>query len=73
VDFSDCDLTSVIFDNCDLSGTVFKNTLLEKADFRSSFGYSIDPQINRIKKAKFSSSGLAGLLEKYDIDIDLNL
>jgi len=33
-------------------------------------GTRIDPELNRIKKAKFSQSGLAGLLEKYDLEID---
>ena len=73
VDFSECDLSSAVFDNCDLTGTVFKNTNLEKADFRTSFGYFFDPQNNKIKKAKFALSGLPGLLEKFDIDIDVNL
>ena len=51
-------------------GAAFENTILEKADFRTSFNYSIDPGKNRIKKAKFSLAGIAGLLEKYDIEID---
>ncbi len=42
----------------------------EGVDFRTSFNYSIDPQLNRIKKAKFSLPGIAGLLDKYDIVID---
>ncbi len=70
VDFTECDLSSAVFDNCDLTRTIFDRTILEKADFRSSFNYSIDPELNRIKKAKFSQSGIAGLLEKYDLEID---
>ena len=69
VDFSECDITSSLFDNCDLSGAVFDNTNIEKADFRTSYNYSIDPEINRIRKAKFSTNGLGGLLGKYDIEI----
>ncbi len=69
-DFTECDLTAAVFDNCDLTKTIFDRTILEKADFRSSFNYSIDPESNRIKKAKFSQSGIAGLLEKYDLEID---
>jgi uncharacterized protein YjbI with pentapeptide repeats len=69
VDFTDCDLTGSIFDNCDLTMATFENTIIEKADFRTSFNYSIDLNINRVKKAKFSLLGLAGLLDKYDIDI----
>lgn len=70
VDFSECDLTGAIFDDCNLTRSVFDHTNLEKADFRTSCNFSIDPEVNRIKKAKFSSSGLAGLLDKYDIVID---
>jgi hypothetical protein len=43
---------------------------LEKADFRTAFNYSINPETNRIKKAKFSKEGLNGLLDKYDIEIE---
>jgi fluoroquinolone resistance protein len=71
VDFTECDLTAAVFDNCNLTETIFKNTILEKADFRTAYNYSIDPELNRIKKAKFSRSGIAGLLDKYDIEIDL--
>ena len=70
VDFTECDLSSSVFDNCDLTRTIFEHTILEKADFRNSFNYSIDPELNRIKKAKFSQSGIAGLLDKYDIEIE---
>jgi len=69
-DFTGSDLTSSVFDNCDLAGAVFENSVIEKADFRTSFNYSIDPVKNRIKKAKFSLSGIPGLLNKYDIEID---
>jgi uncharacterized protein YjbI with pentapeptide repeats len=69
-DFTDSDLTSAVFDNCDLAHTVFYNTILEKGDLRTSYNYFIDPEINRIKKARFSISGVPGLLEKYDIEIE---
>jgi uncharacterized protein YjbI with pentapeptide repeats len=70
VDFTECDFSGSVFDNCDFTGASFDNTILEKADFRKSFNYSIDPERNRIKKAKFSRAGIAGLLHKYDIEID---
>lgn len=69
VDFTEADLTSAVFDNCDLNRAVFDNTILEKADLRSAFSYSIDPDRNRIKKAKFALPSVTGLLDKYDIDI----
>jgi uncharacterized protein YjbI with pentapeptide repeats len=70
VDFTEADLTSSVFENCDLQRTIFSNTILEKADFRTAFNYSIDPEVNRIKKAKFSLPGVLGLLSKYAIEID---
>jgi uncharacterized protein YjbI with pentapeptide repeats len=70
VDFTGCDLSHSAFGQCDLAGAVFEDTLLEKADLRSAYGYTIDPESNRIKKAKFSLSGLPGLLAKYDIEIE---
>ena len=70
VDFTECDLTGAVLDNCDFAHATFDRTLLEKADLRTSFNYSIDPEKNRIRKARFSLSGVPGLLYKYDIDID---
>lgn len=70
VDFSEADLSMAIFKNCDLLNTSFMRTNLEKTDFRSALNYSIDPELNRIKKAKFSTEGIYGLLMKYDIEIE---
>jgi len=70
VDFTEADLSSSLFLNCDLARAIFENTILEKADFRASFNYSIDPELNRIKKAKFSMPAVIGLLDKYDIQVE---
>lgn len=70
VDFSEVDLSASIFDNCDLLNATFDKSILEKADFRTAYNYIIDPESNRIKKAKFSRNGIAGLLNKYDIEIE---
>jgi fluoroquinolone resistance protein len=70
VDFSQCDLAGSVFDNCDLLSAKFENSILEKVDFRTAFNYSIDPSLNKIKKARFSTLGVAGLLDKYDIEIE---
>ncbi|RYF64293.1 MAG: pentapeptide repeat-containing protein [Cytophagaceae bacterium] len=70
VDFMGADLTGSDFDESDLRRAAFENTILEKADFRTAFNYSLDPELNRLGKAKFSLSGVAGLLVKYDIDIE---
>jgi uncharacterized protein YjbI with pentapeptide repeats len=70
VDFTETDLTESLFENCDLARATFANTMLEKTDFCTAYNYSIDPDLNRIKKAKFSTAGIAGLLDKYDILIE---
>ena len=70
VDFTEADLSGATFSNCDFLGTMFGNTNLEKADFRSSINFSINPEMNQINKAKFSMQGIAGLLDKYDIIIE---
>ncbi len=70
VDFSNCDLSSSLFQNCDLRGAVFDKTIVEKADFRTAFNYSIAPDNNKIKKAKFSRDGVLGLLDRYNIEIE---
>lgn len=73
VDFSNTDLSEAIFTNSDFSGAIFSNTLLEKADFRSATNFSIDPEFNKVKKAKFNAFQLEGLLHKYQLDIDENV
>lgn len=70
VDFTESDLSGVALVNCDLSGAIFENTILEKADFRSAFNYSMDPEVNRMKKARFSLLGVRGLLGKYGIVVE---
>ena len=70
-DFGEVDLSMSIFDNCVLLNTSFVQTNLEKTDFRTARNYSIDPEMNRMKNAKFSNLGLAGLLYKYNLDIEL--
>jgi fluoroquinolone resistance protein len=70
VDFIDCDLTQAVFEACDLADAAFENTVLEKADLRTAFHFSIDPERNKLKKARFSADGLPGLLSKYGIVIE---
>lgn len=70
IDFSEADLSNSVFKNCNLLLSVFERTTLDKADFRTAVNYSIDPEKNRIKKAKFSIQGVHGLLNKYDIIIE---
>ncbi len=70
VDFSDADLsaadiTNTTFDNC-----VFRNTNLTKANFRYATGYFIDPTLNKVKGARFSSPEVLNLLAGFDIVIE---
>lgn len=69
-DFAETDLNQSTFTNCDLSGAIFENSKLEKVDFRTSWNFTINPELNNIKKAKFSKQNLSGLLCKYDIHIE---
>jgi len=71
VDFTETNLTNSVFDNCELKGAFFNNTLLEKVDFRTSYNYAINPEINSIKQAKFSLHGLPGLLGEYNIEVEI--
>lgn len=71
VDFSEADLSSASFNQSDLSGTKFSNTILEKADFRYAVNFDIDPEYNKLKKARFSVTQLEGLLYKHQLDIDI--
>jgi uncharacterized protein YjbI with pentapeptide repeats len=70
VDFSEVELAESIFNKCDLMGAIFENTNLVKADLRTALHYSINPEQNKLKKARFSYPGIIGLLEKYDIQVD---
>ncbi len=70
VDFTASDLAGAVFNNCDLLNAKFENTVLEKSDFRTAYNYSINPELNKIKKAIFSLAGIRGLLEKYNIIIE---
>jgi uncharacterized protein YjbI with pentapeptide repeats len=70
VDFMSADLTAVSFNKCDLYRTEFDKAIADKADFRSSYNYSIDPKKTKLKKAQFCIKGLKGLLTKYDIIVE---
>ncbi|HVN58121.1 MAG TPA: pentapeptide repeat-containing protein [Bacteroidales bacterium] len=69
-DFTETDLSSSIIKNCDLDRSVFRMTNLENADLRGSYNFSVDPDLNRIRRARFSAATLAGLMGKYDIIVD---
>lgn len=68
-DFTSTDLTSSNFTDCNLDNTLFENSILDKADLSNAFNFNINPEINSLKKTKFSKEELIGLLKKYDIVI----
>ncbi|MDQ6813405.1 MAG: pentapeptide repeat-containing protein, partial [Bacteroidota bacterium] len=70
VDFTEADLAGAVFKNCELYQAIFNQTILEKADFRTARNYSLDPELNKIRKAKFSYPDVTGLLSKYGIEIE---
>lgn len=69
VEFIETDLTSAVLDNCDLADAKFERSVLEKADLTTAFNYSINPEVNKMKKAKFSLQGIHGLLDRHGIVI----
>lgn len=70
VEFVEADLTNAVFGNCNLSLAVFERTVLDAADLRTAYNFSIDPENNRVKKAKFSMQNIVGLLDKYGIVVE---
>lgn len=69
-DFTEADCNKVSFKGCDLANAVFQSTNLEQADFRNAINFEVDPEINRMKGAHFSANELAGLLGKYQLNIE---
>lgn len=77
--FIDCSMKEAHFVKCELTGTEFKQCNLELArfednnltqvDFSSSYNLELDPDDNKVKKARFSLHNLPGLLTKYDLKI----
>lgn len=68
-EFSGANLSGAVFQECDLSRTIFQHTNLEGADFTTAQYYSINPNQNRLRKARFSRYGLEGLLGSFGIEI----
>lgn len=69
VDFSQTNLEKVNFKNTDLSGAVFSNTNLCYADLAMAINYSINPEINKIRKMKVSINEAISFLQFLDLDI----
>lgn len=70
VDFTECDLTKSQFIMADLTDAVFQKSILKEANLVSATNFFIDPELNNIRKAKFSIYGLPGLLARYGIIVE---
>ena len=79
IHFKDCDLKesdftgitaiNAVFEGCDFLDCSFDQSNLQGADFSKAINYHINPLKNQIKKAKFSTSGLIGLVSDFGIEI----
>ncbi len=70
VSFIGTNLGNSTFENCNLDNAIFNDTQLAGVDFRTAYNFKIDPEFNPMRKAKFSTQGIVGLLDKYDIKIE---
>ena len=69
VDFAETNFSETNLRGTDFTAARFANTNLTKADLRQAKNYSIRPDSNKIKKAKFSLPEAMLLL--YGLDIEL--
>ena len=63
-------LEQASFNNCNLQGAIFNNTNLKSADLRTAINFNIDPEDNKLLKAKFSRNNIEGLLRKHQIVVE---
>ena len=70
VNFTNADLSKSLLINCDLYEALFAKTNLSGVDFTNSINFSIDPEINNLKNAKFLSQDLFRLLTRHNIIIE---
>lgn len=71
-DFAECDLRESDFSLSNFALAQFGHSNLEKCDFRNATNYIIDPQTNRLKGAKFSKTGIEGLVLSFGIEMEEN-
>jgi fluoroquinolone resistance protein len=70
VNFTMTDLSRSSIEHCDLTDSIFSGTNLSGMDLTTIYNFSINPTLNNIKKARFSSNSLSGLLSAFDIIIE---
>lgn len=69
VDFVEADLTGADFRGVEFSDCRIHQAKCERADFRNSLGFVIDPRVTPIRGAKFSFDGALTLLSAFEVDI----
>lgn len=69
-DFMRIDFLQSNFSNSDFTNVTFSDCNLEKADFRASSGYFINPETNKIKNALFSLPEAQSFLTFLNIKIE---
>lgn len=69
VEFTEADLSKASFTDCDLSRALFDGTNLTGADFTTAAHFSINPELNTLTDARFSTHNVGSLLHKYRIHI----
>jgi len=69
--FKETKLIESNFSGSSLQGTLFHNCDLTKANFKHAQNYAIDPHHNQVKKAQFSFPEVIGLLNSFEVVIDV--
>lgn len=69
INFSQADLSKIHFIECDLFESIFNGPNLSGVDFTRAQNFSFDPTLNSVRKAKFLTQDLPGLLDKFDLVI----
>ena len=69
-DFTQADLSNASFAHATLGRAIFHYTQLSGADFTTATDFTIDPENNPLRSARFTVAGLVGLVGKYDLVIE---
>lgn len=69
-DFSNCRLKETDFSQTRFQNCSFLGCIMDKADFRSASGYSIDPSANKVKGALFSLPEAASFLKYLGVTVE---
>lgn len=68
--YTQADLSKCTIQHCNFMEAVFMHTDISGVDFTTNQHFLIDPNLNKVKKTRFASHSLGGLLYLYDIIIE---